>query len=142
MSRAQAAALEAVLEAVTLTDSGLVGSPLSLASTVRLVTPREAVSPEAAPVVYLVLSGVSVERDGIQGVTSTVYEVLAHLAVNTDTDAMLAGLEALTQLVTAIQDAPGTVADELLVGGGQVVLDRERRRVACYARVTCRTLRG
>ncbi len=79
MSRAEAAALVSLLGGVTLTDSGLTGSPVALSGRVRLVTPRDAVAPEAAPVCYVVLSGVTTERDGIQGLTSDTYEVLLHL---------------------------------------------------------------
>ena len=142
MRRAEAAALVSLLGGVTLTDSGLTGSPVALSGRVRLVTPRDAVAPEAAPVCYVVLSGVTTERDGIQGLTSDTYEVLLHLSYTTEAEATLAGAEVLRQLADAILGAPGTLAHDVSLSAGQVVLDRERGRVACYARVLCRTLRG
>ena len=142
MSRAVTAALVSLLDGLTLTDTGLTGSPVSLAERVRVVTPREAVSPEATPVCYVVLSAVQTETDGIMWASTAVYEVMVHLAVTAEAEAMLAGAEALDQLAAALRYAPGTLADEVTLGAGSVVLDRERGRVACYARVTCRTLRG
>ena len=142
MSRAVTAALVSLLDGLTLTDTGLTGSPVSLDERVRVVTPREAVSPEATPVCYVVLSAVQTETDGIMWASTAVYEVMVHLAVTAEAEAMLAGAEALDQLAAALRYAPGTLADEVTMGAGSVVLDRERGRVACYARVTCRTLRG
>ena len=142
MSRAVTAALVSLLDGLTLTDTGLTGSPVSLDERVRVVTPREAVSPEATPVCYVVLSAVQTETDGIMWASTAVYEVMVHLAVTAEAEAMLAGAEALDQLAAALRYAPGTLADEVTLGAGSVVLDRERGRVACYARVTCRTLRG
>lgn len=142
MSRAVTAALVSLLEGLTFTDSGLTGSPVALSGRVRVVTPREAVSPEATPVCYVVLSGVSTERDGIMGASTAVFEVMVHLSYTTETEAMLAGAEVLDQLADAVLDAPGTLAHEVILSAGSLVLDRERGRVACYARVTCRTLRG
>jgi hypothetical protein len=142
MSRAVTAALVSLLDGLTLTDSGLTGSPVSLDERVRVVTPREAVSPEATPVCYVVLSAVQTEADGILWASTAVYEVMVHLSYTAEAEAMLAGAEALDQLAAALRYAPGTLADEVTLGAGSVVLDRERGRVACYARVTCRTLRG
>jgi hypothetical protein len=142
MSRAVTAALVSLLDGLTLTDTGLTGSPVSLDERVRVVTPREAVSPEATPVCYVVLSAVQTETDGIMWASTAVYEVMVHLSVTAEAEAMLAGAEALDQLAAALRYAPGTLADEVTLGAGSVVLDRERGRVACYARVTCRTLRG
>lgn len=142
MSRAVTAALVSLLDGLTLTDSGLTGSPVALDDRVRVVTPREAVSPEATPVCYVVLSAVQTETDGILWASTAVYEVMVHLSYTAEAEAMLAGAEALDQLAAALRYAPGTLADEVTLGAGSVVLDRERGRVACYARVTCRTLRG
>ena len=142
MSRAVTAALVSLLDGLTLTDSGLTGSPVALSGRVRVVTPREAVSPEATPVCYVVLSAVQTEADGILWASTAVYEVMVHLSYTAEAEAMLAGAEALDQLAADLRYAPGTLADEVTLGAGSVVLDRERGRVACYARVTCRTLRG
>ena len=142
MSRAVTAALVSLLDGLTLTDTGLTGSPVSLDERVRVVTPREAVSPEATPVCYVVLSAVQTEADGILWASTAVYELMVHLSYTAEAEAMLAGAEALDQLAAALRYAPGTLADEVTLGAGSVVLDRERGRVACYARVTCRTLRG
>ena len=142
MSRAVTAALVSLLDGLTLTDTGLTGSPVALSGRVRVVTPREAVSPEATPVCYVVLSAVQTEADGILWASTAVYEVMVHLSYTAEAEAMLAGAEALDQLAAALRYAPGTLADEVTLGAGSVVLDRERGRVACYARVTCRTLRG
>ena len=142
MSRAVTAALVSLLDGLTLTDSGLTGSPVALSGRVRVVTPREAVSPEATPVCYVVLSAVQTEADGILWASTAVYEVMVHLSYTAEAEAMLAGAEALDQLAADLRYAPGTLADEVTLGAGSVVLDRERGRVACYARVTGRTLRG
>lgn len=142
MSRAQVEALVTLLEGLTLTDSGLVGSPLSLADAVRLVTPRDAVAPEEPPVCYLVVSGVDGGRNGIQGETRLTTEVLLHLRSTAPAEAVLMGAEVLDQLTSALLDAPGTVGHEVIPSGGRVVVDAERGRVACYLVVTATTLRG
>lgn len=142
MSRAVTAALVSLLEGLTLTDSGLTGSPVSLDDRVRVVTQRDAVSPEAAPVCYVVLSAVQAEDDGILWASTCVYELMLHLTYTAEVEAMLAGSEVLDQLAAALRAAPGTLAHEVTMGAASIILDRERGRVACYARVTCRTLRG
>jgi hypothetical protein len=142
MSRAVTAALVSLLDGLTLTDSGLTGAPVSLDDRVRVVTPREAVSPEATPVCYVVLSAVQTEDSGILWASTCVFEVMVHLAYVSEAEAMLAGSEVLDQLSTALRGAPGSLADEVALSAGSIVLDRERGRVACYARVTTRTLRG
>lgn len=142
MSRAVTAALVSLLGGVTLTDTGLTGSPVALSGRVRVVTPREAVAPETLPVCYVVLVAVQAEDDGILWASTCTYEVMVHLAYTAETEAMLAGAEALDQLAAAIRAAPGTLAHEVTLSAGSIVLDRERGRVACYARVTTRTLRG
>lgn len=142
MSRAVTAALVDLLDGLTLTDAGLTGSPVALADRVRVVTPREAVTPETLPVCYVVLSAVQSEADGILWASTCVYEVMVHLAYTAEVEGMLAGSEVLDQLAAAIRAAPGTLAHEVTMGAGSIVLDRERGRVACYARVTTRTLRG
>lgn len=142
MSRAVTAALVSLLEGLTLTDSGLTGSPVALSGRVRVVTPREVTPPEAAPVCYVVLSAVSAERDGIQGVDVQVFEVMAFFSYTAEAEAMLAGGEVLSQMADAIHDGPGTLAHDIIVGGGGLTIHRERALVACYLRITCRTLRG
>ena len=142
MSRAVTAALVSLLDGLTLTDSGLTGSPVSLDDRVRVVTPREAVSPEAAPVCYVVLVAVQAEDDGIMWASTCVYELMLHLAYTAEVEGMLAGSEVLDQLAAALRAAPGTLAHEVTMGAASLSLDRERGRVLCYARVTTRTLRG
>lgn len=142
MSRSVTAALVSLLEGLTLTDSGLTGSPVALSGRVRVVTQRSAVSPESTPVCYVVLSAVQAEDDGILWASTCVYELMLHLTYTAEVEAMLAGAEVLDQLAAALRAAPGTLAHEVTMGAASIILDRERGRVACYARVTCRTLRG
>jgi len=142
MSRVSAQALIDLLSGLTLTDTGLTGSPVSLSGKVRLVTAKDASVQVAAPCCYLVGPTLSTQREGILGASTAVYEVLLLLAYTEDAQALLAAAEVLDQLATAALSASGTVAHEVQLLGSAVRLDTDGRRLQVYATLSLSTLRG
>lgn len=142
MSRASAQALIDLLSGLTLTDTGLSGSPVALSGAVKLVTARDATVQVASPCCYLVGPTVSTQREGILGASTAIYEVLLVLGYTDDAEALLAGAEVLDQVADAALNAVGTVAHEVQMLGSAVRLDRDGRRLQVYATLSLSSLRG
>lgn len=142
MSRVSAQALIDLLSGLTLTDTGLSGSPVALGGTVKLVTAKDATVQVAAPCCYLVGPTLSTQREGILGASTAIYEVLLILGYTEDAQALLAAAEVLDQVADAALSASGTVGHEVQLLGSAVRLDTDGRRLQVYATLSLSTLRG